>query len=137
MSASTELELVEPAPIEAIRLPAGLDGLRDSNRAPHLRAQIAADNDIDAIKASLTRFVDTKTTFDNYRKEAERLLLWCTLELGKPLSSLTHEDWLIYRSFLKDPKPHVRWLSVDGRKMPRSHPNWRPLAGQMSDSSQR
>jgi integrase/recombinase XerD len=70
MSASTEFELVEPAPIEAIRLPVGLDGHRGSNCAPHLRAQIAADNDIDALKAWLTRFVDTKTIFDNYRNEA-------------------------------------------------------------------
>jgi hypothetical protein len=27
-----------------------------------------------------------------YRKEAERLLVWCTRALGKPISSLTRED---------------------------------------------
>ena len=35
---------------------------------------------------SVIRFVDTKTTFDNYRKEAERLLLWSVVQMGKPLS---------------------------------------------------
>jgi hypothetical protein len=38
-------------------------------------AQIAADHDIDAIKAWLARFVESLATFDSYRKEAERLLL--------------------------------------------------------------
>jgi hypothetical protein len=60
------------------------------------RAQIAADQDLDAIRAWLSRFVDTKTTFENYRKEAERLLLWSVVEMRKPLSSLTHEDCLRY-----------------------------------------
>ncbi len=125
------------APIEAIRLPLELNGHAGSNRGEPQRAQIAADNDIDAIKAWLARFIDTKTTFDNYRKEAERLLLWCTLERGKALSSLTHEDWLCYREFLKNPQPAARWLSPDGRKFPRAHPGWRPFAGPLSPSSQR
>ena len=62
--------VVLPSPIEVIRLPSDLDGRDGTNRAAGARAQIAADNDVDAIKAWLARFVDTKTTFDNYRKEA-------------------------------------------------------------------
>ncbi|RYF48209.1 MAG: hypothetical protein EOO38_10625, partial [Cytophagaceae bacterium] len=88
---SGQFELVA-RPIEVIRLPADLDGRDGTNRASGVRAQIAADNDIDAIQAWLARFIDTKTTFDNYRKEAERLLLWCSLERGKALSSINHED---------------------------------------------
>ncbi|MEI2769769.1 MAG: hypothetical protein V9G98_03200 [Candidatus Competibacter sp.] len=38
-------------------------------------------------------------TLRNYRKEAERLLLWALLERGKPLSSLTREDCLQYEAF--------------------------------------
>ena len=125
------------APIETIRLPAGLDGRDGSNRAAGVRAQIAADNDVDAIKAWLARFVDTKTTFDNYRKEAERLLLWCSIELGKPLSSINHEDWLRYKEFLRNPQPGARWVAPKGRKFPRSHPNWRPFAGPLAPASQR
>ncbi|MES2740040.1 MAG: tyrosine-type recombinase/integrase [Pseudomonadota bacterium] len=129
--------VVQPAPMESIVLPAGLSGCAGSNRAQAARAQIAANNDVDAIKAWLARFVDTKTTFDNYRKEAERLLLWCTVERAKPLSSLHHEDWLAYKQFLKDPQPASRWVTPDGRKFARAHPGWRPFAGPLSLASQR
>lgn len=125
------------APLESFALPTHIDGSNGSNRASAGARQIRADNDIDAIKAWLARFLDKQTTFDNYRKEAERLLLWSTLELGKPLSSITHEDWLVYQRFLRDPKPGSRWLAAEGRKYPRTHPGWRPFAGPLSPSSQR
>ena len=44
-------------------------------------SETAAQNDVDAIRAWLARFVDTKATFDTYRKESQRLLLWSTTEL--------------------------------------------------------
>lgn len=125
------------APLEAFKAPVQVDGSNGSNRAQRDARQIRADNDIDAIKAWLARFFDKRTTLDNYRKEAERLLLWSTLQLGKPLSSLTHEDWLQYQLFLLDPKPASRWLAAEGRKYPRTHPEWRPFAGPLSASSQR
>lgn len=124
-------------PLESLRLPAILDGATGSNRAAPGRAQISAANDIDAVKAWLARFIHTKTTFDNYRKEAERLLLWATLEMGKPLSSLTHEEWLRYKAFLANPLPPERWISAAGRKFARSSPDWRPFAGPLSAASQR
>ena len=61
------------------------DGRNGTNRATGNHPQIAAQNDIDAIKTWLTRIVDTKTTFDNYRKEAEPLLLWSTIQPQRPL----------------------------------------------------
>lgn len=125
------------APLESVELSAQIDGSNGSNRAHTGTRQIRADNDIDAIKAWLARFLDKQTTLDNYRKEAERLLLWSTVQLGKPLSSLTHEDWLQYQLFLRDPKPASRWLAAEGRKYPRSHPGWRPFVGPLSASSQR
>lgn len=125
------------SPIETIRLPADIDGHNGANRAFGNRPQIAADNDIDAVKAWLARFIDTKSTFDNYRKEAERLLLWSTIQLAKPLSSLTHEDCLLYQHFIRDPQPAQRWVLPNGRKVARSHPDWLPFAGPLSASSQR
>jgi site-specific recombinase XerD len=125
------------APIETVVITPDLDGRNGTNRATGNRPQIAAQNDIDAIKAWLARFIDTKTTFDNYRKEAERLLLWSTVQLQKPLSSLTHEDLLAYQHFLADPQPAARWVMRDGRKFGRSHVDWRPFAGPLSPSSQR
>jgi integrase/recombinase XerD len=107
------------------------------NRTTGRQAQIAATNDLDAIRAWLARFTGTKTTFENYRKEAERLLLWSIVELGKPLSSLTHEDLLVYQHFLADPQPSVLWVAGGGRKHPRTDARWRPFYGPLSPGSQR
>ena len=125
------------APLELVRLPDCLDGRTGSNRSTLGHAQIAAQTDIDALKAWLARFLDTRTTFDSYRKESERLLLWSTIELGKPLSSLTHEDLLRYQRFLGDPQPAVRWVMKAGRKWSRFDPDWRPFAGPLAPTSQR
>lgn len=126
-----------PEPIESLTLTPGLDGSKGSNRAIGGAAQIAAHNDLDAIRAWLARFVETKTTFDNYRKEAERLLLWSVLQIGKPLSSLTHEDLVLYQHFLADPQPRARWTANGGRKHPRGDPRWRPFYGPLAPASQR
>jgi integrase/recombinase XerD len=122
--------------IESAQLSSALDGNAGLNRAVGNRPLISANTDIQAIMAWLARFADTKTTFDNYRKEAERLLLWSTIELAKPISSLTHEDFLVYQRFLADPQPAARWVK-SGRKVGRQDPNWRPFAGPLSPTSQR
>ena len=128
---------LQPAPLETLVIPLELDGSAGMNRSSTGRAQIAANNDLDAIRAWLSRFVDTKTTFENYRKEAERLLLWSIVMLGKPLSSLTHEDCLRYQRFLADPQPTATWVSGGGRKHPRGDARWRPFYGPLSPASQR
>jgi integrase/recombinase XerD len=132
---SRPLAVIEP--LESLQIATDLDGRHGSNRACGNRPQIAATTDIDAIKAWLARFADTPTTFDNYRKEAERLLLWSTMALHKPISSLTHEDLLMYQHFLVDPQPAHLWVMPRGRKVARSHPEWRPFAGPLAASSQR
>ncbi len=122
--------------IDSVQLSAELDGSNGHNRAIGNRPQITANTDADAIKVWLARYLDTKTTFDSYRKEAERLLLWSVLELGKPLSSLSHEDFLVYQCFLADPQPCERWVMTQ-RKAARNDPQWRPFAGPLSPTSQR
>lgn len=136
---NASLAVLSPAlaPIDRVQLPPELDGSFGANRATGNRPQIAATTDVAAIRAWLARFADTKTTFDNYRKEAERLLLWATVELGKPVSSLTHEDLLVFQRFLSDPQSAARWVMKGGRKVARSHPDWRPFAGPLSPTSQR
>lgn len=114
-----------------------MDGSSGSNRARTAARQIRADDDIDAIKAWLPLFIDKQTTFDDDRNKAERLLLSPRLQLGKPLSSLTHENWLTYQMFLKDPKPVSRWFAADGRKYSRIQAVWWPSAGPLSASSGR
>jgi len=132
--------LTAPRPLDVLELPGELDGRTGVNRASG-RRQIAADDDLAAVRAWLARVADTKTTFENYRKEAERLLLWSIVQLGKPLSSLTHEDLLVYQRFLADPQPRGRWVSGgedgSGRKFPREDPRWRPFHGPLAPSSQR
>lgn len=136
MSSHTLAVIPTLTAIEAARLPPTLDGSAGINRAIGNRPQITANTDTDAIKVWLARFVDTRTTFDSYRKEAERLLLWSVIELEKPLSSLSHEDLLVYQRFLADPQPSERWI-MQRRKLARSDPDWRPFSGPLSPTSQR
>lgn len=126
-----------PAAFEVLPLSVSLDGSQGSNRAVGKPAQISAANDLEAIHAWLARFVDTKTTFDTYRKEAERLYLWAVFQLGKPLSSLSHEDFLVYQRFLSDPQPRDRWVASTRKKHARGDPRWRPFYGPLSPTSQR
>jgi len=112
------------------------DGSTGVNRASGPR-QIAANRDVDAIAAWLMQFQASKSTFDSYRKEAERLLLWSVLQLSKPLSSLVYEDLQLYRQFLLDPQPADFWVSSPGRRFGRNDSRWRPFAGPLSASSQR
>ncbi|MDR5776812.1 MULTISPECIES: tyrosine-type recombinase/integrase [unclassified Caballeronia] len=128
---------MQPMPLEMLVVPSELDGGAGANRALSGRAQIAATNDLDAIRAWLSRFADKKTTFENYRKEAERLLLWSLATLSKPISSLTHEDCLRYQRFLLDPQPASTWVAGGGRKHPRTDARWRPFYGPLSPASQR
>jgi integrase/recombinase XerD len=125
------------APLEQLAIPIALDGHAGLNRNATGRAQIGAKNDVEAIVAWLDRYADTAATFESYRKEAERLLLWATLELGKPVSSLVHEDLLAYQRFLADPQPAARWVLAGKRKLPRNHAAWRPFAGPLAPTSQR
>ncbi len=132
---STELALTSP--FGAIRISPELDGRAGTNRAISNRPQISAATDVDAITAWLARFSESRNTFSNYRKEAERLLLWSTLAAQKPVSSLTHEDLLVYQHFLSDPQPASQWIMGAGRKVGRTHADWRPFAGPLAPTSRR
>ena len=125
------------APLDRVQIDLDLDGSTGTNRATQGHAQIAAQDDLNAIRAWLARYTETKTTLNNYRKEAERLLLWSIVERSKPISSLTHEDLLIYQRFIADPQPRHRWVLANGRKPSRNDPIWRPFAGPLSATSQR
>ncbi|NGM88501.1 tyrosine-type recombinase/integrase [Parapusillimonas sp. SGNA-6] len=125
------------SPLGAVQTSPALDGRSGTNRAQGNRPQIAAATDVDAITAWLARVIDSPNTFNNYRKEAERLLLWSTLAMEKPVSSLTHEDLLAYQQFLADPQPAARWVMRSRRKVARTHADWRPFAGPLAPTSRR
>ena len=123
-------------PLEGLVLPLHLSGERGRNRAQGL-PQVAANDDRSAVLAWLARYKDSPATLASYRKEAERLLLWCVHQHGKALSDLTHEDFLAYESFLEDPQPAGRWVMQVAQKAPRSSPHWRPFAKPLDRQSQR
>lgn len=135
--AAVSFRLAALVPLEQIQVLDALSGRGGTNRSRGGHRQIAADTDREAVLAWLARYADSASTLANSRKEVERLLLWCLAELGKPLSSLTHEDLLIYQRFLTNPQPAERWVMAPGRKLPRSHAGWRPFAGALSPVSQR
>ncbi|KVO25190.1 integrase [Burkholderia ubonensis] len=133
-------QLASVQPVEAP--PERLDGRDGTNRGALETAQLSARNDLDAVRAWLSNYADTQTTFEAYRKEAERLLLWAVVELHKPLSSLTHEDLRLFKAFLADPQPASRWVSLkddgtQGGKYARGDVRWRPFNGPLSPASQR
>ncbi|MDE2402770.1 MAG: tyrosine-type recombinase/integrase [Burkholderiales bacterium] len=124
------------APIDQTPISPHLDGQDGRNRA-QTRGQVEANDDRSAVLAWLARYVDTPATLASYRKEAERLLLWCVHQRGLAMSSLTHEDMLLYERFLADPQPAERWVISVRQRPARNSPHWRPFAGPLSSVSQR
>jgi site-specific recombinase XerD len=115
-------------PWETLVVPTDVDGSRGTFRAPRETCTLRADNDYEAIQAWLA-LQDNDETRRAYRKEAERLMLWAILEQGRALSSLTTEDAVAYRQFLRKPTPKSRWV---GPSRPRSAPDWRPFQKELS-----
>lgn len=114
-------------------LPAVELGDRGLFRNPE-QSLISARNDLEAVSIWLANYADSPNTLAAYRKELERLLLWASETRGKPLSSLTTDDYLAYRAFLADPQPRERWC---GPKVSRHDPRWRPFAGPLGERSVR
>jgi integrase len=129
-----------PATVEAsatnlstdLALPPELDGRSGINRARTDQCQLAADTDIAAIRVWLAEFAGSPHTFRAYRKEAERLVIWATRCLGKPLSSLTREDLMAYEAFLAQPGDD--WIDA---KQPRRGGGRRLFDGPLSPQSLR
>lgn len=99
------------------------------------KCMLAARNDHEAVLAWLAMYVDTPTTLSNYRKEVERLLMWCIQQRRKPLSALTHEDMLVYQHFLSDPQPAGVWVQQGAKRVGRKSPEWRPFLGPLGPAS--
>jgi integrase/recombinase XerD len=98
-------------------LPARLDGVDGTNRAPPVGEPFAA-NDYDAVQRWLATVADRPNTHRTYRKEAERLLLWAVYQRGKALSSLDLTDCVGYRDFLAalDAESGVAWVGPLSRE---------------------
>ena len=123
----TVTQTQELAPWEQLVVPDDVDGSRGAFRAPRGSCALDASNDYQAVNAWLSLH-ESAATQRAYRKEAERLILWAIVERGRALSSLTTEDAIAYRAFLRHPVPRARWV---GTPQPRSSPAWRPFAGDL------
>ena len=121
-------------PLDKFRVPNELNGTTGHYRAPQDQCLLQANNDYDAILAWLNS-KQAGHTRRAYTKEAERLLLWAILERKKPISSLSVEDCLAFRDFLREPLPSERWCGERGRA--RWSPLWRPFNGPLTASSER
>lgn len=121
-------------PFEKLVLPSSLDGRSGRFRAPaeHCRLDVPDDHAAVAswIAAKSPTAKDTvlSATQRSYRKEAERLLLWCVLERGCALSSLDADDARDFLAFLQ--KPSAAWCGP--RYHQRWSPLWRPTEGALS-----
>lgn len=118
-------------PWESLVVPTDVDGSRGRFRAPRESCALSASNDYEAIQAWL-ELHESAATQRAYRKEAERLVLWAVLDRGKALSSLTTEDAVAYRAFLRRPSPAGTWV---GPARPRHSHEWRPYQGALSARS--
>ncbi|MBB5498655.1 phage integrase family protein [Paraburkholderia sp. MM5384-R2] len=118
-------------PWEHLRVPHEVDGSHGQFRAPQAACLLNASNDYEAIQSWLSLH-ESAATQRAYRKEAERLILWAIVERGRALSSLTTDDAIAYRSFLRRPTPRERWM---GPSRPRHSVEWRPFSGPLSARS--
>jgi site-specific recombinase XerD len=118
-------------PWEKVRLPHEIDGSCGAFRAPRESCALDANNDYDAVQTWLSLH-ESPSTQRAYRKEAERLILWAIVERGRALSSLTTEDAIAYRAFLRRPAPRDRWV---GPTRARTSSQWRPFTGNLAPRS--
>lgn len=99
---------------EAMQLRASQVGGFGANLGDTTRRQIRAETDLDAIALWLEIYADRATTHANYRKEAERLLLWALADALQGPGSIAQEDLQLFRAFLANPE--------------RSNPIWAVIA---------
>jgi len=114
-------------------LPEELSGCWGKNRLDH-EPQISANSDLDAVQSWLLEYQESGETFRSYRREAERLLLWCWHQQGRALSDLNRQDIADYQNFLKKPEPESVWC---GPRAARNSENWKPFQKGLSAASQK
>jgi hypothetical protein len=61
----SDSQLATVQPVESLVVPEMLDGRDGTNRGSAESSQLAARNDLDAVRAWLSNYADTKTTFEN------------------------------------------------------------------------
>lgn len=125
-----------------------LSGVNGINRAPAQYASLEANNDLEAIHSWLNARASNDNTRGNYRKEAERFLLWCLFERERALSSIKASDAAQYLRWLEQlgRTPEREWATrwrlpqdawIGPKNMPRTSSAWRPFNGPLMSTSRR
>ena len=133
-------------PIDILDVPEVLDGTTGINRAPAVNCSLEANNDLEAIRAWLAARASNENTRGNYRKEAERFLLWCLVERRTALSSIKAGDASLYLRWLEQlgRMDEVTWARtwrvpqhywIGPKNTPRLSPAWRPFNGPLMSTS--
>lgn len=107
--------------------------LEVENNAFDQECYINATHDLAAVDVWLDKYKANIKTYATYKREAERLLLWCVYIRGLTLLQLKVEDFAAYFEFLKNPPKEwciTRKELGEGRG---SH-KWRPFLGSLSQA---
>ena len=93
---------------------------------------IQATNDFEACQSFLSRF-SSQATIRTYRREIERLLLWCAYH-GISFGQFSKETVDTYDAFLQNPSPRQLWCYQSNRatRIKRHSANWRPFVKGLS-----
>jgi site-specific recombinase XerD len=124
-STALPIPLHAVAPLERVLIPLELNGEQGSNRSPE-PCRIQATHDLEAINSWLSLKDDNAKTYQAYKKELERLLLWAVLERGKAISSLNTDDCRAYIQFLKTltTTDHA-WVTLEPAN--KNYGKWKPF----------
>ena len=135
-------------PLERLTLTSVELGEGAINRAPAVGCSLEARDDLEALKQWLVARAPNPNTRGNYRKEAERYLLWCVRERGTALSAVRAGDAALYLRWLESlgrtdesewaqtwKIPQSAWIAP--KNTPRKSPRWRPFNGPLSVMSRR
>lgn len=125
----TELVVSRLQPISTVPVILGWQKkieLHEESESYFRHCQIEAHHDLEAVNCWLKRRAKSPKTYDAYRREAERFLMWCIYEKGLPIGKLKAKDFEDYLKFLQAPPKH--WCAHRGAfRAGRGSPNWRPF----------
>lgn len=107
-------------------------GRPGSNRVQDLGNAAGMVDDHAAIEAWIDARAGSEPTRRQYRREAERWLLWCVVERCRSMSDASADDCCAYAEFLQN----IPDCWVSRRKLPRLAPGWAPFRGPLSRASQ-
>ncbi|GHC20120.1 hypothetical protein GCM10010082_09920 [Kushneria pakistanensis] len=94
---------------------------------------VEANSDREVVSAWLMEYRSSPQTFRQYRKEAERLLLWLEGQ-GRRLTDIDRRTLDDFEQFITDPRPASEWI---GPPRPRYSEEWRPFRKGLSAASRR